>query len=68
MNENLSRLDAVQASLQQRGALDVKFFFAPEASAVPPSKVLEDLTTVLEQYLVAPKNPLAFNDAAKAAI
>lgn len=42
------RLRAAQSALTERGARDVKFFFAPEAGCKLPSEVKEDLVTVLE--------------------
>lgn len=43
-------LDAVQDTLDARGAVDVKFLFKREALAVPMSDLEEDLANVLGKF------------------
>ncbi|MFZ1548547.1 MAG: hypothetical protein WAT12_15865 [Candidatus Nitrotoga sp.] len=48
---NTNSLEAVQATLNERGARDVKFLFKRESVAVPATDLEEDLSDVLSKFL-----------------
>lgn len=48
---NTNSLQAVQATLNERGARDVKFLFKRESVAVPATDLEEDLADVLSKFL-----------------
>lgn len=52
---NTNSLQAVQATLNDRGARDVKFFFSPEMGSMALSDAKDMLAGVLSSYLNSEK-------------
>lgn len=61
-----NKLKALEASLSERGVVDVKFFFAKDGSS--PTKVASDVANVLEAMLEGRTTPFAgVGDSVRAA-
>ena len=56
---NANSLQAVQPTLNERGARDVKFFFSPEMASMALSDAKDMLAGVLSSYLNSPKKPFS---------
>ena len=52
-------LQAVQATLNDRGVRDVKFFFSPEMGSMALSDAKDMLAGVLSSYLNSEKKPFS---------
>lgn len=59
------RLHKVQAALEKRGLLDVKFYFSGAAN-IPQSHVMSDVADALQAYLDGRVRPMPeFGDSTK---
>jgi hypothetical protein len=59
---NTSTLQKVQATLEQRGVLDVKFLFKREAHSALGSDLLADVVDVMNKYLHADTAPVSLGN------
>jgi hypothetical protein len=59
---NPSTLQKVQATLEQRGVLDVKFLFKREAHSALGSDLLADVVDVMNKYLHADTPPTSLGN------